>query len=111
MSSVKCKVDAIGNVQRSMFLFVPIDRLLVSRDYPSSCIFISNFRAHAHYSISISIDFTLNTRVRQQDRNECCYQHWGDMCLRSPHSLTKFVGTPIDDEAIGEVRGEVITSA
>ena len=59
MSSVKCKVDAIGNVQRSMFSFVPIDRLLVSRDYPSSCIFISNFRAHAHYSISISIDFTL----------------------------------------------------
>lgn len=42
-----------------MFSFVPIDRLLVSRDYPSSCIFISNFRAHAHYSISISIDSTL----------------------------------------------------
>ena len=61
MSSVKCKVDAIGNVQRSMFSFVPIDRLLVSRDYPSSCLFISNFRAHAHYSISISIDFTLYT--------------------------------------------------
>ena len=61
VSSVKCKVDAIGNVQRSMFSFVPIDRLLVSRDYPSSCIFISNFRAHAHYSISISIDFTLDT--------------------------------------------------
>jgi hypothetical protein len=61
VSSVKCQVDAIGNVQRSMFSFVPIDRLLVSRDYPSSCLFISNFRAHAHYSISISIDFTLNT--------------------------------------------------
>ena len=61
MSSVKCQVDAIGNVQRSMFSFVPIDRLLVSRDYPSSSLFISNFRAHAHYSISISIDFTLNT--------------------------------------------------
>ena len=27
----------------------------------SSCIFILNFRAHAHYSISISIDFTLYT--------------------------------------------------
>ena len=61
VSSVKCQVDAIGNVQRSMFSFVPIDRLLVSRDYPSSSLFISNFRAHAHYSISISIDFTLDT--------------------------------------------------
>ena len=60
-ASVKCQVDAIGNVQRSMFSFVPIDRLLVSRDYPSSSLFISNFRAHAHYSISISIDFTLDT--------------------------------------------------
>ena len=43
VSSVKCKVDAIGNVQRSMFSFVPIDRLLVSRDYPSSCFFIIEF--------------------------------------------------------------------
>ena len=60
-ASVKCQVDAIGNVQRTMFSFVPIDRLLVSRDYPSSCLFISNFRAHANYSISISIDFTLYT--------------------------------------------------
>ena len=59
MSSVKCKVDAIGNVQSGISSFVPTDQLLISRDYPSSCIFISNFRAHAHYSISISIDFTL----------------------------------------------------
>ena len=88
LSTVKCQVDAIGNVQSGICSFVPTDRLLISRDYPSSCIFISNFRAHAHYSISISIDFTLYTRVRQQDRNECCQQHWGDMCLRSPHSLT-----------------------
>ena len=59
--SVKCQVDAIGNVQSGICSFVPTDRLLISRDYPSSCIFISNFRAHAHYSISISIDFTLYT--------------------------------------------------
>ena len=61
MSSVKCQVDAIGNVQSGVCSFVPTDRLLISRDYLSSCIFISNFRAHAHYSISISIDFTLDT--------------------------------------------------
>ena len=31
-------------------------------------------------------------RVRQSDRIDCWLcQHWGDRCLRSPHSLTKFL--------------------
>ena len=32
VSSVKCQVDAIGDVQSGIFSFVPIDGLLISRD-------------------------------------------------------------------------------
>ena len=34
-------------------------------------------------------------RVRQHSRDDWCFASLGDMCLRSPHSPTRFVGTPI----------------
>ena len=41
--------------------------------------------------------FGFDARVRQQDRIDCWLcQHWGDLCLRSPHSLTKLVGAPFE---------------
>jgi hypothetical protein len=63
VSSVKCQVSSRCDWKCAEWymLFCPYRLTTVFSGRVSSCIFILNFRAHAHYSISISIDFTLDT--------------------------------------------------
>ena len=62
-ASVKCQVSSRCDLFCATWytLFCPYRLTTVFSGRVSSCIFILNFRAHAHYSISISIDFTLYT--------------------------------------------------
>jgi hypothetical protein len=62
-ASVKCQVSSRCDLFCAKWytLFCPYRLTTVFSGRVSSCIFILNFRAHAHYSISISIDFTLDT--------------------------------------------------
>ena len=55
---------------------------------------LGTLRSLRNYSSLVQLVLSMRIRVRQLKRTELAWRVESAQCLRSPHSLTKFVGTP-----------------